>query len=77
MIRYLYIALIIVFTLFVILFKFQNLDTVTVSFFTASITLPISVLIIIIYILGMFTGGFLFSLLRTWFKAAVTKPNKN
>ena len=75
MIRYLYIALIIVFTLLVILFKSQNLETVTVSFFTASITLPISVLIIVIYILGMFTGGFLFSFLRTWFKAAVTKPN--
>lgn len=77
MIRSLYIALIIVFTLLIILFNFQNLYSVTVSFFTASITLPISVLIIIIYILGMFTGGFLLSLLRIWFKAAVQKPNKN
>lgn len=75
MIRYLYITLIVIFTLIVILFKFQNLDSVTVTFFTASITLPISVLIFIVYVLGMFTGGFLISLLKTWIKAAAKKTN--
>ena len=42
----------------------QNLQTATISLFSASITLPLSVLVFAIYVLGMLTGGFLFSLLR-------------
>ena len=38
--RYVYIGLIVVFTALVLLFKFQNLDTVTVSLFSSSITPP-------------------------------------
>lgn len=64
--RYLYIGLIVVFTAIVLLFKFQNLQTVTVSLFSASMTLPVSFLVIGIYILGMFTGGFVLALLKSW-----------
>jgi putative membrane protein len=64
--RYLYIGLIVVFTALVLLFKFQNLETATISFFSASITLPLSVLVFAIYVLGMLTGGSLLELLRTW-----------
>jgi putative membrane protein len=65
-VRYVYIGLIVVFTAMVLLFKFQNLQTVTVSLFSASMTLPVSFLVIGIYILGMFTGGFMLSLLKSW-----------
>jgi len=65
-VRYLYIGLIVVFTAIVLLFKFQNLQTVTVSLFSASMTLPVSFLVIGIYILGMFTGGFVLALLKSW-----------
>jgi uncharacterized integral membrane protein len=65
-VRYLYIGLIVVFTASVLLFKFQNLQTVTVSLFSASMTLPVSFLVIGIYILGMFTGGFVLALLKSW-----------
>ena len=64
-VRLVYIALIVVFTALVLLFKFQNLDMVTVSLFSANISLPVSVLIVVIYVLGMLTGGFLLALLRT------------
>jgi len=64
--RYLYIALIVVFTALVLLFKFQNLESATVSLFSASITLPLSILVFVIYVLGMLTGGSLLALLRTW-----------
>jgi len=64
--RYVYIGLIVAFTALVLLFKFQNLDSATVSLFSASITLPMSILIFGVYVLGMLTGGCLFSLLRTW-----------
>jgi uncharacterized integral membrane protein len=63
-VRYVYIGLIVVLTAVVLLFKVQNLQTVTVSLFSASMTLPVSLLVIGIYVLGMFTGGTLVSLVR-------------
>ena len=69
--RYVYIGLIVAFTAIVVLFKFQNLETATVSLFSASITLPVSLLVFGICVLGMLTGGCLYSLLRTWFRGAL------
>ena len=62
--RNVYIALIVVFAALVLLFMVQNLQTATVSFFSASITLPIALLVIAVYALGMATGGFALALLR-------------
>ena len=69
-VRYVYIGLIVAVTALVLLFKVQNLETVTVSLFSASISLPVSVLIVGIYLLGMFTGGFVVDLLRSWIGGA-------
>jgi len=66
-------ALIALFVGVVALFKVQNLETVTVSLFSASVTLPVSVLVLLIYFLGMLTGGFLLALLRTWVKGATRR----
>lgn len=63
--RYLYIALIVIISAVVLLFKFQNLENVTVSFLAMSITVPISLLVIGIYILGMLTGGSLYAFFKT------------
>ena len=68
--RYAYIGLIVVFTALVLLFKFQNLETATVSLFSASITLPISALVFGVYVLGMLTGGCLYALLKSWVRGA-------
>jgi putative membrane protein len=68
--RYLYIGLIVVFTALVLLFKFQNLETATVSLFSASITLPVSALVFGVYVLGMLTGGCLYALLKSWVRGA-------
>lgn len=73
--RYVYIGLIVVFTAIVTLFKFQNLETATVSLFSASITLPLSVLVLLVYGLGMLTGGFVLALLRTWINRAGERPS--
>ena len=64
--RYVYILLIVVFSGIVVLFKFQNLQTATVSLFSASVTLPVSILVFGIYALGMLTGGSLLALVRGW-----------
>jgi putative membrane protein len=72
--RYLYAALIIAITTIVLLFKIQNLSLVTVSLLNMSLTLPSSLLIVGVYVLGMFTGSALWSLLRGWLQAAMRKP---
>jgi uncharacterized integral membrane protein len=65
-----YIALIVVLTALVLLFKVQNLQAVTVSLLSASFTLPVSVMFFLVYVLGMLTGGFLLALVRTWVRGA-------
>jgi uncharacterized integral membrane protein len=64
--KYLYVGLLVVFTVLVLLFKFQNLDAATVSLSSASITLPLSILVLAIYVLCMLTRGSVPALLRTW-----------
>jgi putative membrane protein len=63
--RFVYIGLIVVITAIVLLFKIQNLQTVTVSLLSASLTLPVSLLLFGVYVLGMVTGGSVLALLRT------------
>ena len=63
--RNVYIALIVLVTAAVLVFKLQNLTSVTVTFLTMSATLPVTVFILIVYVLGMVSGGALWSLLRT------------
>jgi uncharacterized integral membrane protein len=63
-VKYVYLALVVVLAGIVLLFKVQNLESVTVSLFSASLTLPVSMLILVVYVLGMLTGGAVFALLR-------------
>ena len=72
--RYVYIVLVVLVTAAVLLFKVQNLTLVTVSLFGANATLPVSLLIIGVYILGMLTGSALLAVLRGWVRGAMQKP---
>jgi len=72
--RYVYIGLIVSFTALVVLFKFHNLETVTVSLFSASMTLFVSTLVMLLYVLGMLTGGSLFALMRGLIRRARRTP---
>ena len=69
--RYVYISLIVVVTAVVLLFKIQNFEVVTLSLFGASITMPTSLLVILVYTLGMVSGSALLGLLRGWVKGAM------
>jgi uncharacterized integral membrane protein len=73
--RFIYVGLIVLLTAAVVMFKFQNLDSVTISLFTRQLTMPASFLVFIVYVLGMVTGGALLSLLRTWVHRATRRPN--
>jgi lipopolysaccharide assembly protein A len=62
--RWVYLAVIVLFALATLIFAMQNLDAVTVSFLGFKATAPLAVLTILIYILGALTGGSLLALLR-------------
>ena len=69
--RFVYIALVVLLTAAVLLFKVQNLSSVTLSFLSMNVTLPVSVMVIGVYVLGMVTGGALLSLVRGWVRGAM------
>jgi putative membrane protein len=68
--RYAYIALAVLITAVVLLFKFQNLNAVTFTLLSMNLTLPVSVFTVLVYVLGMFTGGALMGFLRTVYQGA-------
>jgi uncharacterized integral membrane protein len=62
--RWLYLAVICVFAAAVIIFAFQNLQLVTMSFLGFSARIPLALLAAGIYLLGAVSGGSLLALLR-------------
>jgi uncharacterized integral membrane protein len=64
MLRWFYIAIIVVLTIAVLSFKFQNLENVTLSFLSMKAEMPVAVLVFLVYFLGMVSGGALLALLR-------------
>ena len=68
--RYVYMVLVVLGTLAVVLFMVQNLASVTVSFMSARVTMPIWLVVVAVYVLGMITGGAWWSLLRASVRGA-------
>jgi uncharacterized integral membrane protein len=62
--RWLYLAIVIVFVAAILIFAFQNLGVVTMSFLGFSVRAPLAILAAVVYVLGAFSGGSLFGLLR-------------
>ena len=62
--RWLYLAIVVVFVAALIVFVAQNAQSVSVAFLSLGITLPLAVLAFIVYVLGALTGGSLYALLR-------------
>jgi uncharacterized integral membrane protein len=72
--RYVYMGLIAILAGIVVMFKFQNMESATVSLFSMSVTMPVSRLVVLVYILGMLTGGLVLALVRTWITRARRSP---
>lgn len=68
--KYIYMILTGVLLALVLLFAVQNFRLVTVLFMNMSLTLPLALLIVVVYLLGMFTGGFVIALFRNWIRGA-------
>jgi uncharacterized integral membrane protein len=63
-VRWVYLAIVIVFVAALIIFVFQNTQSVNIAFLALSVTLPLAVLVFIVYVLGALSGGSLYALLR-------------
>jgi lipopolysaccharide assembly protein A len=62
--RWIYLAVIIVFAAATIIFALQNFEIVTISFLGSNVRVPLALLVAVVYLLGAATGGSLFALLR-------------
>jgi lipopolysaccharide assembly protein A len=63
-VRWLYLAIIVIFLGALVIFVFQNTDNVSVSFLSGAISLPLALVVIVAYLLGALSGGSLYALLR-------------
>jgi uncharacterized integral membrane protein len=62
--RWIYLAVIILFAAATLIFAIQNLEVTTVSFLRFNLRAPLALLTIVVYLLGAATGGSLLALLR-------------
>jgi uncharacterized integral membrane protein len=62
--RWFHMTVIALFAAAILVFAIQNLQIVTMSFLGFSARVPLALLVVIIYVLGMATGGSLWALLR-------------
>jgi uncharacterized integral membrane protein len=62
--RLVHLIIIVLFLAALLIFVAQNFETATVAFLGFSASAPLALIAVIFYILGMVTGGSLWSLLR-------------
>lgn len=62
--RWLHITVVAVVAIAFLIFALQNLQLVTAAFLGFSFTAPLAILFIVVYLLGMATGGSAWSLIR-------------
>jgi uncharacterized integral membrane protein len=61
--RWLQLAVIVLLVAVIAIFAVQNFESVSVSFISFKITVPMAILVTVIYLLGMATGSSLWSLI--------------
>jgi lipopolysaccharide assembly protein A len=59
-VRWVHLTIIVLLAAATVIFTFQNLGTVTISFLSIGFRAPIAILILVVYVSGALTGGSLF-----------------
>jgi putative membrane protein len=73
--RWFHMTVVAVLAVALLIFALQNLQSVTVASLGFSISAPLAILFIVIYLLGMATGGSIWSLARwAWQGSRQTPP---
>lgn len=70
-------VLLVLIILLIIIFSVQNSEVYALKLFNWGIELPLSLLVFLVYILGMTTGGILFSVLKNLVNDANEKDDDN
>jgi len=68
--RWISLMIIVLFVAAAIIFAFENLETVSVSFLGFGVRAPMAILVSVIYVFGAVTGGSLFALLRSSYQGS-------
>lgn len=68
--RWLYLTVVVVLVAVILIFVFQNLGVVTMTFLGYSLRAPLSIVAALMYVLGALTGGSLYALLRKSVRAS-------
>jgi uncharacterized integral membrane protein len=55
--RWVYVVLLLVVVTMIVVFVAQNYEDATVTFFSQRITAPLSIIFVVVYFLGMWSGG--------------------
>lgn len=71
--RWLHMTIVVVLAAATLIFAIQNLQSVTVSFLGLRLGAPLAVLVAVVYVLGMATGGSLWALFR-WALEGAKRP---
>ena len=71
--RWFHTAVIVALIAVTLIFAIQNLQSVTVSFLNLKVSSPLAVLVTLVYVLGMFTGGSAWALIK-WAIDESSKP---
>ena len=70
--RWFHTTVIAVLAIIVLAFAIQNFQNTTISLFNFQMSAPLAIIVVIVYLLGMLTGGSAVSLFR-WAVAKATK----
>jgi uncharacterized integral membrane protein len=73
--RALYIFVLVLIVAALAVFAYQNNESVTIEFFRQSISLPTSLLIAAVYVLGMLSGWTVVGFLRRSWRGAMERPH--
>ena len=71
--RWLHMTIVVVLAAATLIFAIQNLQSVTVAFLGLRLGAPLAVLVAVVYVLGMATGGSLWALFR-WALEGAKRP---
>lgn len=72
--RWFHLTVIVVFVVVTLIFAVQNFAATTIAFLGSSLRLPLALIVIIAYLLGMATGGSVWALLRRSLQASRRMP---
>jgi uncharacterized integral membrane protein len=74
--RALYISVLVLIVAALAIFAYQNDESITLHYFRRSISLPMSLLIVAVYVLGMLSGWTVVGFLRRSWRHAMERPQK-